>query len=192
MTCLSPDLMDRTLEGELDERDRREVEAHLRRCPACRTMLDERRVLLEAFRSLPAVLIPPGFAERVMESLPAPGRLAFGWVAAFFTGVCASLAALLGYYLLTGESAADILISVNRSFLSAAGLVLPFLARAARLAAVFARLARGVAVALLKGLDILSSVIRPEVLGLLLVAGIILSFLLVFGVRRILSVGEKS
>ena len=127
----------------------------------------------------------------VMDRLPAPGRLAFGWVAALLVGVCATLAALLGTNLVSGESLANVLVSLNRSLLSIASLVLPFLAKAAKLIGLAAKLVYSLAVALMKGMEILSSFIRPEVLGLFLAAGIFLSFLFVLGVKRILSVGEK-
>ncbi|MCX8160960.1 MAG: zf-HC2 domain-containing protein [Candidatus Saccharicenans sp.] len=58
------------LEDELSAEDRRQLEEHLKTCPACRRLLADRRIFLEASSSLPELELPPGFSRRVMTCLP--------------------------------------------------------------------------------------------------------------------------
>ena len=66
-------------DGELPERDRRDVEAHLRSCPACREALDELRAVVARARSLadapPADDLWPGVAARLGGSAEGPARV---------------------------------------------------------------------------------------------------------------------
>lgn len=59
------DLLSAYLDGELDERERRAVEARLERDPAARALLGELRGASAALRALPRASAPPGIAEGV-------------------------------------------------------------------------------------------------------------------------------
>ena len=48
------------LEGGLGAYDAEHLEEHIEACRACREALTERRVLHEAFTSLPPIEVPPG------------------------------------------------------------------------------------------------------------------------------------
>jgi predicted anti-sigma-YlaC factor YlaD len=191
MSCLRPDRMDLFLEGELDGPERCDVEGHLAACPACRRVLEERRVLSLAVAGLPAIEVPSDFARAVMDRLPTERRPAFGWLASAATGTALFLAGLLGYHLLTGESLAGVLVSVGRSVIGFVSLVIPILAKVFKLVRVFIKVVADLGTALLKGLGVLASLLRPEILGLVLALGLVLFFLVFFGVRKIVSLGEK-
>lgn len=60
------------LDGALEEAERRELEAHLARCPACRAYLADLRAIRDAVRSLD-VPAPAGFTGRVMDAVRAAG-----------------------------------------------------------------------------------------------------------------------
>jgi predicted anti-sigma-YlaC factor YlaD len=184
--------MDLYLEGELDSAERRRIEEHLAACPSCRRVLEERRVIDLAAAGLPPIAVPPDFARAVLDRLPHEPRPAFGWLASLATAMSLLLAGLLGYHLLTGESLAGVLVSVGRSVVSFFGLAVPLLAKVLELGKVFIRLARDFGAALWGGLQTVSSLLRPEILGLILALAFILLFLVVFGVRKIVSLGEKS
>lgn len=191
MTCVRPERMDLYIEGELPAAERREFEEHVDCCPDCRRALEERRLFERALSSLRAIEIPQGFAGAILDRLPPSPGAAFGWLASAVTGFLALLTALLGYYLSTGESVVDILDSMGRSTLTFISLTVPLLAKVFSLSRVSVRLVRDLGTALLKGLAAFSSPVRPEFLALGLFLGIILSVLAVFGVKRILSFGEK-
>jgi hypothetical protein len=69
------------LDDDLAERERRELEAHLESCPACRVALDELRLVLAEARKLepsaPPTDLWPGIAARMGERRPA--RSAPAW-----------------------------------------------------------------------------------------------------------------
>ncbi|OGD09362.1 MAG: hypothetical protein A2Y86_02680 [Candidatus Aminicenantes bacterium RBG_13_62_12] len=77
MSCPAPVLLEDYAEGLLAAREAQAVETHLRGCDACRRALEERILWLNAFRSLPPLELPSGFARRVMAAaFPRPrGRL---------------------------------------------------------------------------------------------------------------------
>jgi len=69
------------LYDELSERERRRLESHLERCPACRKELEETREALSRMDSGPARAVPePDWDKswRAIEAGLAPGRLAPG------------------------------------------------------------------------------------------------------------------
>ncbi|MBN2198431.1 MAG: zf-HC2 domain-containing protein [Candidatus Aminicenantes bacterium] len=75
MKCPTPDLLEDYAEGFLSGTEARELEAHLGRCAACRQAFEARKRWLEACGSLPALMLPPGFAQRVMAAaFPRPRR----------------------------------------------------------------------------------------------------------------------
>lgn len=191
MSCFRPDRMDLYLDGELVEAERREFEEHLALCPACRRALEDRRTLDQAFSSLPPIEVPPDFAAAILARLP-EDRRAFGWFASIVTGTALLFAGLLGYHILTGESLLGILMSVGRSVIGFIGLAVPLIAKVLELVRVFLKLTGDLGAALIKGLGILSSLLRPEIIGFTLLLGLALSLLLVLGVKKIVSLGEKS
>ena len=191
MSCLRPDRMDLYLEGELDAAERREFEAHLRLCPDCRKALEDRRAFEGAFSSLPPIEVPPGFAAAVMARIPAERRHAFGWLVALLSGTGAILAALLGYHLVTGESLGGILFAAGRAVVDFAGRAVVLLAKAIGLLGVLLDAAGDLAKALWKGAGIFSAFLRPEVISIILVLAFGLSVLLILGVKKIVSLGER-
>ncbi len=191
MTCPRPDILDLYLEGELDAAERRECQAHLDACPDCRRALAGRRALDEAVAVLPPVEIPPDFAARVMERLPAEEAPARAWLAPAAAAAGLLLAGFLGVYLATGQSLMGLLMSMGRAFMGFISLVIPPLAKVLKLFPVFGKVVWDIAGALLRGLGVLSSSLKPEVLGLILAAGFALAVLTVFGLKTIESLGRK-
>jgi predicted anti-sigma-YlaC factor YlaD len=180
------------LEGELDPAERRGLEAHLEACPACREALAERRLLHEAFTSLPPFEVPPDFALSVMDRLPEPAEAKARWLAPLAAGTASLIVGLLGFYVLTGESLSDVLVAVSRSFSSGFGRLVPLFAKLLKVGALLLDIASGFVMMLGKGLVALLSSLGTEGVGLLLGLGLLLSLLLFFGAKRLLSSGEKA
>jgi anti-sigma factor RsiW len=182
--------MDLYLEGELSEPERREFEEHLAVCPGCAGKLEDRRALDLAFSSLPPIDVPRDFAAAVLARLPDIPRPAFGWLPSVVTGTALLLAGLLGYHLITGESVVQVMLSVGRFILGIVSLAVPFVAKVFKVLQVFVKLAGDLGAALVKGLGVLSSLLSPEAIGAALLLGLAMSVLLVFGIRKIASLGE--
>ena len=89
------------LEGDLTEVERAESDAHLASCPDCTATLREFEATVSLLRSLPAVELPAGLAERITaavraEKLPeiVPRRTRSWWELA--SGLAAAAALLIG------------------------------------------------------------------------------------------------
>jgi predicted anti-sigma-YlaC factor YlaD len=190
MSCLRPDRLALYLEGELSGPERREFEEHLAVCPACSRALEDRRALDLAFSSLPPIEVPPDFVTAVLARLPGRPRPVFGWLTAVVTGTAMLLAGLLGYHLITGESVVQVMLSVGRFILGFVSLAVPFVAKVFKVFQVFLKLAAELGASLVKGLGVLSSLLSPEAIGAALLLGLAMSLLLVFGVKKIASLGE--
>jgi len=180
------------LEGELGPAERRGLEAHLEGCPACREALAERRLLHEAFTSLPPLEVPPDFALSVMDRLPEPAEARPRWLAPLVAATASLIVGLLGFYVLTGESLSDVLVAVSRSFSSGFGRLLPLFAKLLKVGGLLLDVASGFVTMLGKGLVALLSSLGTEGIGLILGLGLLLSLLFFFGAKRLLSLGEKT
>jgi predicted anti-sigma-YlaC factor YlaD len=190
--CLSPDRIFLYLEGQLEPGERRAFKEHLERCPACRAAYEERRLLHQAFTTLPAIELPPGFSGTVMAAIPEERRTVAAALSALAAGFLALSASLLGFYLLTGRSVPDLAVSVSRSLGAGLGGLLPLLAKVLKSAGLALELLYGLLSSLAGGLGALSSVVRPGIAGLALGLGLILTVLMLFGAKKLLSVGERS
>ena len=190
--CRNVEMLYLYLEGELDPAERRGLEAHLEACPACREALAERRLLHEAFTSLPPLEVPPDFALSVMDRLPEPAEAKARWLAPLVAGTGSLVVGLLGFYILTGESLSDVLVAVSRSFSSGFGRLLPLFAKLLKVGSLLLDIASSFVTMLGKGLVALLSSLGTEGIGLILGLGLLLSLLLFFGAKRLLSSGEKA
>lgn len=180
------------LEGELDPAERRGLEAHLETCPACRAALAERRLLHEAFTSLPPFEVPPDFALSVMDRIPEAAGGKAGWFAPLASGLAALVVGLMGFYVLTGESLSGVLVAISRSFCSGFGRLLPLFAKLLKVGALLLDVASGFVKMLGNGLVALLRSLGSEGICLILGLGLLLSLLLFFGAKRFLSLGEKT
>lgn len=190
--CRSAETLYLYLEGELGPTERRELEAHLETCPACRGVLAERRLLHEAFTSLPPLEVPPDFALSVMDRIPEAAEAKARWLAPLVAGTASLVVGLLGFYLLTGESLSDVLVAVSRSFGAAFGRLLPLFAKLLKVGGLLLNISVDLVSMLVTGLGAFSRLLGPEGIGLVLGLGLLLSLLLFFGAKRLLSLGEKT
>lgn len=190
--CPSAETLYLSLEGELGPSERRRLEAHLEGCPACREALDKRRILHEAFTSLPPLEVPPDFAPSVMDRIPEAAEAKARWLAPLVAGTASLVVGLLGFYLLTGESLPDVLVAVSRFFGSAIGRFLPLFAKLFKVGGLLVKISVDLVAMLVKGLEAFSRSIGPEAIGLILGLGLVLSLLIFFGTKRFLSLREKT
>jgi anti-sigma factor RsiW len=179
------------LEGELGPYKARALEEHIDCCAACREALAERRLLHEAFTSLPPLEVPEDFARRVMDSLPEPEESRASWLAPLLAATAALIVGLLGFNLLTGTSLSDVLVATNRLFGSVAATVLPLAAKAFKIAAVLLKVASDAAEVLFSTIGAFSRSLGPQGVALALGLGCAVFLLVLFGARRLLSLGEK-
>ena len=124
MNCLRIDQIYLYLEGELPKTEAAAISKHLHSCPLCQNAVDERRMLLEAVESIPAIEPPPMFTSQVMSRI-FPQRISlratFLAVASAFTSAAALLLIL---FLLSGQSFANMLVGLNQSTMNVARNIL--------------------------------------------------------------------
>jgi len=180
------------LEGELGPYDARKLEEHVECCQACREALEERRLLHEAFISLPPFEVPEGFARSVMDSLPEPEVRKRGWLAPLVAAVSALTVGLAGFNLFTGTSISDVLVALNGFFGQALAQAAPLAVKTLRLGGVILKVSLDLLTLGLDGLATFSRVLGPGAIALVVGLTALLAVLAFLGARRFLHQGEGS
>jgi anti-sigma factor RsiW len=190
--CPRPEDLYLYLEGELGPYEAAKLEEHLDCCAACRDALAERRLLHQAFTSLPPFEVPADFARSVMDSLPEPETRRRAWLAPIVASVTALAVGLVGFSVFTGLSVFDMLVALNRFFGQAVGVAAPTAVKLVKMAGLILNVAGDLLVAGLTGLTTLIRLLGPQ--GAILIIGLValLVGLAVFGARRFLNQGEQS
>lgn len=190
-SCPPPEDLYLYLEGELGPYKARALEEHVERCEACREALAERRLLHEAFTTLPPFEVPADFARAVMDSLPETETVRGGWLAPLLAAVASLVVGLLGFNLLTGTSLSDILVAVNRMAGEALSGLLPLAAKSLKVAVLLLRAATDMAEVLLTAAGSAAGALGPRGLAPLIGLGGAVFLLALFGARRFFSQGEE-
>lgn len=190
--CPRPEHLYLYLEGELGPYDARKLEEHIERCADCREALEERRLLHEAFTTLPPFDVPADFARSVVDSLPQPEVRKAGWLAPLIAGVAALSVGLLGFNLFTGASLPEVLVAVNGFCGSALARLAPLLAKTLKLLNILLGIAGSLVRLGFNGLTTFARILGPQGIALLIGLGALLTILAVFGARRFLHEGERS
>jgi hypothetical protein len=189
-TCPRTENLYLYLEGELGPYDARKLEEHIECCAACRDALDERRLLHDAFTSLPPFEVPADFARSVMDSLPEPEITKAGWIAPLIAATTALMVGLFGFFLFTGQSVFEVLIAANRFFGTVVAQVTPLVVKTLKVGNVILKVAGDLVTMGFSGLSTFSRVLGPQGIALVLGLGALLSLLAYFGARRFLHQGE--
>ncbi len=190
-TCPRPGDLYLYLEGGLGPYKARALEEHVERCAGCREALAERRLLHEAFTTLPPFEVPPDFAASVMAGLPEPEEVRSGWLGPLVASAASLVVGLLGFNLLTGAGLSDVLLACGRLVGSAAAGLLPFAAKCFKVAAILARASADLAAMLFEAAGTGFRTVGPWGVALVLGLGGAGLLLALFGARRHLSQGEE-
>jgi hypothetical protein len=188
-SCPRPEDLYLYVEGELGPYDARKLEEHIECCPACRDALEERRVLHEAFTSLPPFEVPEDFARS--DSLPEPEVGKARWLAPLVAAVSALAVGLAGFNLFTGLSVFEVLVALNRFFGSVVAQATPLAAKAFKIGNVLLKVAGDLVNLGFSGLGTFSRVLGPQGTLVAIGLGALLSVLAFFGARRFLRQGEN-
>lgn len=180
------------LEGELGPYEARKLEEHIDACPGCRERLAERRLLHEAFTTLPPFEVPQDFARSVMAGLPEPEPAPGGWLAPLLAGAASLVLALLGFHLFTGQSLSGVLVACNRFFGSVVAVCLPAAAKTFKIAGILLKVAADLVEMLMAGAGSVARSLGPQGIAALVGLGGLLALLAFLGARRFHSPGERS
>lgn len=190
--CPRPEEVYLYLEGELGPYEARKLEEHVDCCPGCRERLAERRLLHEAFTTLPPFEVPRDFARSVMAALPEPEPARGGWLAPLFAGAASLIVALLGFHLFTGQSLSGVLVAGNRFFSSVLAVCLPAAAKTFKIAGILLKVGADLVEILIAGAGSFARSLGPQGIVALVGLGGLLVLLAFLGARRYHSPGERS
>jgi len=191
MSCLRVDQIYLFLEKELSSAEVRNIKEHLSSCPKCKKAVEERRMLLKASESLPMLEAPPDFTRQVMRKI-SPKKISFrSLLAVEAAGFSAGAIMIFAFFLLTEQSLLSIVVGFNhvlRSFVTNLSVVS---AKLVKLVSIFAEIIFLLFKYIFKGFFFLTAIPSSEVQMVLIFITLILSFSLLYGVRKILT-GEKT
>jgi predicted anti-sigma-YlaC factor YlaD len=192
MSCLRLEQVYLYLEGELDPSGFRVVEDHLNLCPSCRRAVEERRAIHEASLMLPPVAVPQDFSARVLARIPVRSSSPLARTMVFAAGIGTLAFTLLGAILVMGLRIPAFLVYLNRTLWNLLGRSGATLGKALGVLSAGLKIAGELFGGLGKVLETFFASFLPEgTAAPALFLGLILSFLLVLGMRRLLFTGEK-
>jgi predicted anti-sigma-YlaC factor YlaD len=191
-SCPRPENFYLYLEGELGPYEAAKLEEHVECCPACREILAEKRLLHEAFTSLPPFEVPADFARSVMDSLPEPEVRKTGWLAPLLAAMAALAVSLLGFNVFTGTSLPEVLVAVNGFLGQTVAQFAPLAVKTLKLGTLLMRIAGDIAAMGFSGLEAVARVLGPQGLALLAGLGALFGLLVLLGARRFLRQGVGS
>ena len=186
-----PEEIDLWLEGAADPSAAARMEEHLGDCALCRAVREDRKVFLEAARSLSDLDVPPGLAARIMaRAFPRRSRLP-GALFALSGALALLVFGGLAYALATGGNLAGLLLGAGKSSWGAARDFSLALVKLTKLAVLSFTLLARFAGDLMEGMGRLGSMIRPEVYAAGLFITLAAAAACFLGLRRKLAHGER-
>jgi hypothetical protein len=191
MNCLHLDQIYLFLEGELPPEEYRSVKNHISSCGHCRKAVQERKLLVEASQSLPNLEIPQDFTRRILDSI-FPKRISLrDWVIAASVGLSSAVLAFFIIYLFSGQTLTDLFIHLNQTVLTLFENIVVVLTKAAKLVYVGFLVLFKIASLIITGLGSLTTILSPQFQIGLIAFAVIVSALLLFGIKRKFLAGEK-
>ncbi len=192
MSCLRIDQIYLFLEGALSPEENLAIEKHISSCMSCRQAVEERRLLIQASESLPVWKTPPGFTQHILDRIFQPKTSLRQWIVTASIGLSSSVLAFFAIYLVSGQNLAKLLINLNRSALALFQNAVVILAKTAKFISSSLEVIFQILTVLLKGLASLSSLFNPELQIIFVILAVIVSFFLLYGLKRKLFAGEKA
>jgi anti-sigma factor RsiW len=192
MSCLKVAEVYAYLEDDLLPEQRADIEKHLELCPKCSQAVEERRYLAEVASSLPALEVPDELARRIMAKISSRPPSLPVWLTAFIVGLSSLGLLCLLLILSGGKSAFAILAGFNHSILIYLKNSTVWLAKAMALLASAGKLIQTLALALFKGISLLTTLISPGIQALVLTMTLAILISLYLALKKKLLPGEKT
>ena len=192
MDCLNIEQIYLFLEQEMSPDEMLRIQKHLASCPRCVNAVEDRRALVLAANSLPQIEVPPDFRQLVMAAI-FPDKVPLSvWVKSIAAGLSSTVFAFLLYYIFSGKNLAGLFISIGQFFLSVLSALSTGLAKILKLAGYLVNILFDLVRLLIKGFVQLTTLLSPEAQFIIIAITLLLSALLLFGVRRKFMMGEKA
>jgi len=185
MKCLTLARLYDYLDGLLDEQEGREVDRHLPACGRCRQVMEDRRRMLEASRSLPSLELPADFTPKVMEAVFPTKRPWPRWLWAPAAGLASLLLVTFLLAFLSGRSWPALMTDSSRMVWGALRSGITLVAKATRLIGTLLQVVFELFRAFREGLDALGGLLTPATLALILTGLALLTAASCLGFRKL-------
>lgn len=192
MKCLGIDQIYSYLEKELSSEENNKIEEHLATCLKCKNVLEERSFLLQAADSLPLWQMPPDFTQQVMARIFPEKVTLREWLTAVAVGTSSIIAALLAFFILTGQNLTTFLSSITHTLWNSVKNIALIFVKLFKIASLLITVARQLVEHLFENFARLTTLISPEVQIIVITFSILLFTFLILGIRRKILIGEKS
>jgi hypothetical protein len=185
MKCLSLARLYDYLEGLLDEQEGREVGRHLLACGRCRQVMEDRRRMLEASRSLPSLELPADFTAKVMEAVFPKKRPWRRWLWAPAAVLASLLLVTFGLAFLSGRAWPALMTDSSRMLWGAFRSGITLVAKAAQLIGTLLQVVFELFRVVWEGLNALGGLLTPATLALVLTGLALLTAASCLGFRKL-------
>lgn len=191
MKCLNLEQIYLYIEKELSQARNREIKEHLAICQKCRNAFEERNLLVKAAKSLPLWETPPEFTRQVMTRIGRVKALPSAWIKTAVAALTSISVSLLIIYLATGQNLSTLVFGLNHSLWNYVRNFLPALLKLFKLASLIFGVIQQFAGYLLKAFSWLKALTSFQFQLTLSIIAVILIAILIYGIKRIILIGEK-
>jgi anti-sigma factor RsiW len=185
MKCLTLARLYDYLEGLLDEKEAGEADRHLRACQRCRQIMEDRRRMLEASRSLSSLEPPADFTPKVLEALFPKKRPRPRWLWAPAAVLASILLVTFGLAYLGGRSWPALMTNSSRILWGALRWGTALVAKAVRLIGTLFQVVFELFRAVWEGLNALGGLLTPATLAVVLTVLAFLTAASCLGFRKL-------
>jgi anti-sigma factor RsiW len=185
MTCFTLARLYDYLEGLLDEQERKEADLHVAACDRCRQVMEDRRLMLEASRSLPPLRLPSDFSQRVMEAAFPRKRPQARWLWASAAGLASLLLVTFLLASVGGRSWPALMTDSGRMLWGGIRSGITLVAKAARLIGALLQVVFELFRAVQDGMNAFGGLLSPTALALTLTGLALLTAVSCLGFRKL-------
>jgi predicted anti-sigma-YlaC factor YlaD len=192
MKCLSVEQIYLYIEKELSPAQNREIKEHLDICQKCRNAFEERMLLVKAAKSLPLWELPPEFTRQVMARISPVKTLPLAWIKAAAAALASISVMFLVMYLTTGQNLSTLVFGLNHSLWIYVSNFLLALLKILKLASLIFGVIQQFAGYLFKAFSWLKALTSFQIQLTISIIAVISFAILIYGIKRIILIGEKT
>lgn len=191
MTCLTVRQIYLYLEDELPVAERGAIEKHISSCEPCKILLEDRKVMMQAAKTLPPLVLTADFTQQVMAKVFPRVSSVRIWVAGLATGFSLMMFLFLAVYLQSDISFSGVFVRLNSSLWTFVKNLSVFMVKLFKIASVIFEILIQFVSFIFKTLATLTTLIRPEFQIFLITLTVVLSISVFYMMRRKIWTGDK-
>jgi len=192
MNCVTLEQIYLYLEKELPPEEMDRIHTHISSCQKCRAAVAERKVFMEAVKSLPPLQVPPDFTRQVMARVFTAKSSVRLWIAGLATGFSLVIAIFLATFLQSNFSLSGTFIHLNRSLWAFISNLSVFFVKTIKIISLVFDLLLRLSGYIYTTLASMTSAVGIEIQVILITLTILMSLTAYFGLRRKIWAGEKT